>query len=132
MTTASENNPDQEPTETSDPSELEAPSQHSSPDSSSGEPCIYCPTGHFESGTTTITLERSGTTLVVKQVPGKVCWACGEALLSEKTVDRLQDMIERAVEAGIDTAVRSYTTENESPPAEMDTSDVQKEGLPQT
>jgi YgiT-type zinc finger domain-containing protein len=108
MTTASENNSDGEA------DEIEEGDNPSGPSSSpSNEPCIYCPTGHFEPGTTTITLERKGTTLVVKQVPAQVCWACGEALLSEDTVDRLQDMMERTVEAEVETAVRPYTPENE-------------------
>lgn len=126
MTTASDNNPDREPTENQDESELDASSQQSP----SGEPCIYCPTGHFEPGTTTITLERKGTTLVVKQVPAEVCWACGEALLAEETVDELQDMMKRAVDAELETAVRSYGTENEQSSTETDTSQAQEEAFP--
>jgi len=88
--------------------------KQSSRESASGDECTYCPTGSFEPGETTITLERSGTTLVVKQVPGQVCWACGEALLPEDTVDRLQEMMDRTVTAEVETAVRTYTQKDES------------------
>lgn len=125
MTTADENDFDPIPEEVEDPSELGRSSQ----ESSSGGECTYCPTGHFEPGTTTITLERKGTTLVVKQVPAQVCWACGEALLSEDTVDHLQDMMEQAVEAGIETAVRPYTPTNEPSTAEKPIAE-EKDGPP--
>jgi YgiT-type zinc finger domain-containing protein len=122
MTTADEHNSEH------DPAEVEEEAGTSSANPASGEQCIYCPTGSFEPGTTTITLEREGTTLVVKQVPADVCWACGEALLDEETVDALQDMMERTVDAGIETAVRSYAKDDESP-AEEAPSEEQKEQL---
>ena len=109
MTTADENNLDPD-APSSGSSEREQPSRNSS----SGEACIYCPTGNFEPGETTMTLERNGTTLVVKQVPGQVCWACGEALLAEETVENLQEMMERAVAAEVETAVRSYEAQRKS------------------
>lgn len=71
-------------------------------------PCTYCPTGSMRPGTTTMTLERPGVTLVVKDVPAKVCWACGEAHLREEVVDRLEDMLDAAEEAGAETLVRHY------------------------
>ena len=120
MTTADEHNSEH------DPAEVEEEAGTSSANPASGEQCIYCSTGSFEPGTTTITLEREGTTLVVKQVPADVCWACGEALLDEETVDALQDMMERTVDAGIETAVRSYAKDDESP-AEEAPSEEQKE-----
>lgn len=110
MTTADENDLDPMPKDGSNSSELE----QSFRESASEDECIYCPTGSFEPGETTITLERSGTTLVVKQVPGQVCWACGEALLAEDTVDRLQEMMDRTVTAGVETAVRTYPQKDES------------------
>jgi YgiT-type zinc finger domain-containing protein len=114
MTTANDNDLDPAPKSASDSSELE----QSSRTSASEDDCFYCPTGSFEPGETTMTLERSGTTLVVKRVPGQVCWACGEALLTEDTVGRLQEMMERAVTAGVETAVRDYPEEETSATAD--------------
>jgi hypothetical protein len=74
-------------------------------------------------------LKRKDTTLVVKKVPAQVCWACGEALFAEDTVDRLQDIMEQAVGAKLETVVRSYTTENEQSSEENDASHAQEEAL---
>ena len=40
--------------------------------------CVICKYGETEPGTTTITLERDNTTLVIKNVPADVCQYCGE------------------------------------------------------
>ena len=75
--------------------------------------CTYCPTGEMRPGTTTMTLERAGTTLVVKDVPAEVCWACGEAHLNEEVVDRLEEMLAAAEAAGAETAVRHFEAKPE-------------------
>ena len=125
MTTANDDNSEQTSAEIR---EVEDPSDIPSLSSSADESCDYCPTGHYEPGHTMITLERKATTLVVKKVPAQVCWACGEALFAEEIVDRLQDIMERAVDAGIKTAVRSYA-KNDNSPEEEDLSDEQKKQL---
>lgn len=127
MTTANDDNSERDPGEIR---EIEDPSDSPSSSPSADESCFYCPTGHYESGHTTITLERKDTTLVVKKVPAQVCWACGEALFAEETVDRLQDMMERAVSAELETAVCSYATESEQSSEENDVSQAQEEALP--
>ena len=43
-----------------------------------GSPCIVCPEGHLEVSTFTKTMERGGTTLVVKEVPALVWDTCGD------------------------------------------------------
>ena len=40
--------------------------------------CVICKNGEVTPGTTTVTLERGQTTLVVKGVPARVCMTCGE------------------------------------------------------
>lgn len=40
--------------------------------------CVICKRGETRQGKTTVTLERDGTTLVVKGVPASVCANCGE------------------------------------------------------
>ncbi|PSQ95987.1 MAG: hypothetical protein BRD55_08025 [Bacteroidetes bacterium SW_9_63_38] len=46
-----------------------------------GTQCMYCPTGTYREDTTTMTLERDETTLVVKHVPAYVCLHCRDAIL---------------------------------------------------
>ena len=45
--------------------------------------CLICKQAETQPGVTTITLERDGLTLVVKQVPAQVCPNCGEAYVDE-------------------------------------------------
>ena len=65
----------------------------------------------MEEGTTTDVYERGGVTLVVKEIPAMVCWACGESLVEEDVVDRLEEMLTEAERAGVESEVRRYRTE---------------------
>ena len=56
----------------------------------------------------TITLERNGATLVIKDVPAEVCANCGEEYVSEDTTSRLLKSAEEAVKA----AVKDYYDKN--------------------
>lgn len=73
-----------------------------------GSPCIVCPEGQLEVSTFTKTMERGETMLVVKEVPAVVCDTCGDASYTEAIGQRLEQMLEAAEEAGIETAVRSF------------------------
>jgi len=73
-----------------------------------GTPCVVCPEGHLEVSTFTKTMERNGTTLVVKEVPALVCDTCGDVNYTESIGRRLQNMMATAVTAGMDTAVRTF------------------------
>jgi len=47
--------------------------------------CVVCKHGETRPGSTTLTLERHGGTLVVKGVPARICDNCGEAYVEEET-----------------------------------------------
>ena len=70
--------------------------------------CVICNLGTTHPGTTTMTLERENSTLVVKQVPALVCENCGEAWLDEDTVDRLESLLETMVSNGTEIALQKY------------------------
>lgn len=70
--------------------------------------CIVCPEGRLQVSTFTKTMERNGTTLVVKKVPALVCDTCGDVTYTEAIGRRLDEMYEAAKKAGVDTAVRSF------------------------
>lgn len=72
--------------------------------------CMYCPEGTYREGMTTMTLERGGATLVVKNVPAYVCQYCGDALLTEDVAKWFDDAMDAAVAAG-GTTVREYDPE---------------------
>ena len=71
--------------------------------------CLICKQGKTQLGTTTITLERAGTTVVFKNVPAQVCENCGEAYVDEETSGKLLEAAEEAARAGVVVDVREYT-----------------------
>ncbi|MDG4594130.1 MAG: type II toxin-antitoxin system MqsA family antitoxin [Candidatus Contendobacter sp.] len=70
--------------------------------------CIICKTGETRSGTASIVLERGGTTLLIRDVPGEICDTCGEVYHGAETTERLLDQAERAYRDGVDLEVRHY------------------------
>ncbi len=72
--------------------------------------CVVCKQGETKVGKATITLERDGTTLVVKGVPANVCTNCGEEYVSEEITARLLKNAEEAAQAGVQVDVREYIT----------------------
>ena len=70
--------------------------------------CVICKQGETVPGTTTITLERDGMTLVIKNVPARVCDNCGEAYIEEDTAMRLLDLVNDAARAGVQVDIRQY------------------------
>jgi YgiT-type zinc finger domain-containing protein len=70
--------------------------------------CVICKHGETVLGRTTITLERDGLTLVVKDVPAQVCANCGEAYVSEQETARILAEAERMAKAGALVDVRQY------------------------
>ncbi len=51
--------------------------------------CVICKNGEARPGTATVTLERDGSTLVVRSVPALVCDNCGEEYVDQEVVKRL-------------------------------------------
>lgn len=70
--------------------------------------CLMCKNENTVEGTTTVTFEREGMTLVVRNVPAQVCTNCGEAYVDEETASRLLESAERAASEGVELEVRNY------------------------
>ncbi len=68
--------------------------------------CVVCKHGETVPGVVTVTLERSQTTLVIKDVPAQVCKNCGEAYLDEATTGTLLREAEDAAEKSVQVEVR--------------------------
>ncbi len=49
--------------------------------------CVNCKQGETQPGTTTVTLERGGMSLVIKGVPARVCENCGEEYVDERVTE---------------------------------------------
>jgi len=70
--------------------------------------CVICKQAETRPGKTTVTLERDGTTLVVKGVPADVCANCGEQYLDEETTAQLLQTAVEAARARVQVDVREY------------------------
>jgi hypothetical protein len=55
-----------------------------------------------------VTLERDGTTLVIKNVPADICANCGEEYVNAETTELLLKTAEEAVRSGVKVSVRDY------------------------
>ncbi len=70
--------------------------------------CVICKHGETRAGTTTVTFERDGMTLVVKDVPAKVCANCGEDYVDEQVAREILAVAERMAKSGALVDVRKY------------------------
>jgi len=59
-------------------------------------------------GKATVTLERDGTTLVIKNVPAEICSNCGEEYVNAETTELLLSTAKEAVRSGVQVSVRDY------------------------
>jgi YgiT-type zinc finger domain-containing protein len=67
--------------------------------------CTICRFGRLAPGTTTVTLDRDGSMVVVRDVPAEVCEDCGEAYLSSDTSSELLRRANEAVERGAEVEI---------------------------
>ena len=70
-----------------------------------GKRCTRCDVGTFEHGTFSITSERGGATITVKDVPGYVCDTCGEKTMSGDTMDQLDRIEGQAIESSTEVLI---------------------------
>ena len=70
--------------------------------------CVICQYGETAPGKATVTLEQDGTTVVIKDVPARVCTTCGEEYVDEEIATRLLQIAEEATRAGVQVDVRRY------------------------
>jgi YgiT-type zinc finger domain-containing protein len=67
--------------------------------------CVVCKNGRTAPGTTTVTLERGETTVVIRGVPAEICDTCGEYYLSAEVsadlLGRAEDASRRGAEVEI-------------------------------
>ena len=59
--------------------------------------CVICKTGETAPGRATVTLERNGAIVVVKDVPAEVCQHCGEFYLDPAISARVQTLADDAI-----------------------------------
>lgn len=67
--------------------------------------CALCKIGLTQPGKTTVTLEKGGTIVVLKDVPAEVCTNCGHYYLSEETSRMVMQKGKEAVDKGAEVEV---------------------------
>ncbi len=70
--------------------------------------CSVCKSGETRPGTTTVTLERDGLTLVMKEVPAEICINCGEDYVDESVVHDIMILADKMSQSGAQIDVRRY------------------------
>jgi YgiT-type zinc finger domain-containing protein len=70
--------------------------------------CVICRQAETVPGRATLTLERDGLTLVVKQVPARVCPNCGEEYVDERVAERILSGAEDLARIGTQVEIRQY------------------------
>ena len=70
--------------------------------------CVICKQAETVSGRATLTLERDGLTLVVKQVPARICPNCGEEYIDEGVAERILNGAEGLARIGTQVEIRQY------------------------
>ncbi|NOY08186.1 MAG: type II toxin-antitoxin system MqsA family antitoxin [Spirochaetes bacterium] len=70
--------------------------------------CIFCKAGNSKPGFVTVTLQRSNTTIIFKEVPAEVCENCGEYYLSEDVTEELLKRAEEAAAKGAEVEILKY------------------------
>jgi len=67
--------------------------------------CVICKNGNTHKGKTTVTLERNGTIVIIKDVPAMFCENCGEYYLDTKITHEVLKRAEQSVEKGTEIEV---------------------------
>ena len=70
--------------------------------------CVICKQGQTHDGLTTVTLDRGRTTVVIKDVPARICENCGEYYLSEEVTEKVQNLAQQAFLQGVEIEVLRY------------------------
>ncbi len=70
--------------------------------------CVICKHGQTKPGHTTVTLQRRGCTVIVKEVPADVCDNCGEYYLTQAVTKELLKRAETAVQSGAEVEILRY------------------------
>lgn len=67
--------------------------------------CVLCKVGNTEKGTVTVTLEKNGAIVLIKNVPADVCTNCGHYYLSEEITQMVLEKGQNAISSGAELEV---------------------------
>ena len=70
--------------------------------------CSICRNGETSPGVTTVTMERDGRIVVIREVPAELCGNCGQSFTNVSTTERVFTLAEALLDGGADVSVRGY------------------------
>lgn len=71
--------------------------------------CVICRHGETAPDKTTVTLEQDGATVIIKDVPARICTICGEEYVDEEIAAQLLKIAEEVTQAGgVQVDIRRY------------------------
>lgn len=70
--------------------------------------CLICRQAEIVEGFTTVSFERAGSFLEIRNVPARVCPGCGESYVHEQIAARLLHRVNEASAAGFREDVLEY------------------------
>jgi YgiT-type zinc finger domain-containing protein len=70
--------------------------------------CIACKKGTPVAGSTTVSVDRGGVVVVVRQVPASICSTCGEEYLDAEIIKQIEVLVARAQASGADFSVQRF------------------------
>jgi YgiT-type zinc finger domain-containing protein len=76
--------------------------------------CLICRQAELMDGFTSVTLSHAEMNLLIKNVPARVCPACGEAYVEEDVTANLLHAADETIAQGIQESVREYLPEPDS------------------
>jgi YgiT-type zinc finger domain-containing protein len=69
---------------------------------------MICKHGNTQKGSTTITLEKDGSTIVFKHVPALVCENCGEKYIEDFITKEVLLKAKEIQKSGVEVDIREY------------------------
>lgn len=70
--------------------------------------CVICKHGTTRPGFVTVTLERNGCAIILRNVPADVCDNCGEYYLSEEVTNQVLSKAEAAIQSGAEVEILRF------------------------
>jgi YgiT-type zinc finger domain-containing protein len=70
--------------------------------------CVICKTGTTSPGSTTVTLQRANSVIVIRDVPANICQDCGEYYLNEQVARKVYKLAEDAVQRNAEVEILHY------------------------
>jgi YgiT-type zinc finger domain-containing protein len=70
--------------------------------------CVVCKHGETRPGSTTLVLQRDGATVVINDVPARVCGNCGEEYVDEEVAEKVLATARASASTGLRVEIRDY------------------------